>query len=311
MESLGEYLKSQREAKGVTLLEISEKTRITLKILQALENDEKANLPGEAFVKGFLKTYAKFLGLDPADLLARYNQSHKVGGNPVDSYKREVIEDIGDEKSKKPLMYALLFFMIAGLFYVAYSEKNNSLIDKYLPEPQEEIKVEAPVATEALPEPVNVAPVAPLDVIAPPPATAPPIELPAEETKATAPAETAVKPPADETNKSAPDEKAAESAPPKKEAPAKKEPPPERTVAPVAGEHKIVFKAEAMVWLRIQIDDEKAYEVILKEGEIYSKSAKNKFKLKIGNAGKLNIKLDGKNLGHLGKEKEVKEVTLP
>lgn len=61
----GSYLKNIREMKGITLEEISQKTRIKISYLKALEEEDFKQLPAEVFARGFLKAYAKYLALDP------------------------------------------------------------------------------------------------------------------------------------------------------------------------------------------------------------------------------------------------------
>ncbi len=72
MDELGHILREARETKGLTLAEAQEETRINKKYLSALENGEYDQLPTPVHVRGFLKNYARFLGLDSQPLLERY-----------------------------------------------------------------------------------------------------------------------------------------------------------------------------------------------------------------------------------------------
>jgi cytoskeletal protein RodZ len=76
--SIGTILKRQRESKRMSVAEVSRVTRIPLPTLDALEADRFDDLPGEVFVRGFLKSYAQAVGLPPADVLARYTSSRRV-----------------------------------------------------------------------------------------------------------------------------------------------------------------------------------------------------------------------------------------
>jgi cytoskeletal protein RodZ len=71
-ESLGRYLKRERESRGVSLEELSKGTRINLPFLEALERDDFNCIPQKEFISGFLKGYARYLGLNSEDLLRRY-----------------------------------------------------------------------------------------------------------------------------------------------------------------------------------------------------------------------------------------------
>lgn len=70
--TVGSTLRRERELRGVSLEEVAQTTRIPMVMLLALEADEYPKLPGEVFVRGFLQSYAKTLGLDPRPLVARY-----------------------------------------------------------------------------------------------------------------------------------------------------------------------------------------------------------------------------------------------
>lgn len=77
-DPLGSFLKHQRERRGVSVAELSRVTRIPLASLEAIESDRFDELPGEVFVRGFLKAYAQAIDLVPADVLARYTSSRRV-----------------------------------------------------------------------------------------------------------------------------------------------------------------------------------------------------------------------------------------
>jgi cytoskeletal protein RodZ len=74
MESLGRYFQECRMQRGMSLEEVSARTRIRLQTLQALERDDYPSLPVEVTVKGFVRAYARCLGLDEHDVLERYQQ---------------------------------------------------------------------------------------------------------------------------------------------------------------------------------------------------------------------------------------------
>jgi cytoskeletal protein RodZ len=77
-ETLGSSLKQQRERRGMSVAELSRVTRIPTASLDAIESDRFDELPGEVFVRGFLKAYAQAVGLLPAEVLARYTSSRRV-----------------------------------------------------------------------------------------------------------------------------------------------------------------------------------------------------------------------------------------
>lgn len=69
---LGSELREARLQRGLTLEQVAYETRIRTRYLEALEDERFEDLPGEAYAKGFLRTYADFLGLDGAQMLVRY-----------------------------------------------------------------------------------------------------------------------------------------------------------------------------------------------------------------------------------------------
>ncbi|MGE5111646.1 MAG: RodZ domain-containing protein [Acidobacteriaceae bacterium] len=72
MGSFGDKLKRERELRGVTLDEIAKATKIGTRALKALEDEQFDQLPGGIFNKGFVRAYAKFLGLDEEEMVSDY-----------------------------------------------------------------------------------------------------------------------------------------------------------------------------------------------------------------------------------------------
>lgn len=74
MEEIGRRLREARVARGITLQEVEEETRIRKKYIEALESGRTVLIPGEVYVKGFLRTYGNFLGLDGEALVQEYKE---------------------------------------------------------------------------------------------------------------------------------------------------------------------------------------------------------------------------------------------
>lgn len=75
MANTGEMLREARERKGVSLEKAEEETKVRARYLAALENEEYDIIPGKAYVKGFLKIYANYLGLNPDEVILQYKSS--------------------------------------------------------------------------------------------------------------------------------------------------------------------------------------------------------------------------------------------
>lgn len=76
MASFGEKLRRERELRGVSLREIAAQTKISVRFLQALEEDRVEALPGGLFPRAFAKQYALFLGLDVERTVADFVEAH-------------------------------------------------------------------------------------------------------------------------------------------------------------------------------------------------------------------------------------------
>ncbi len=74
-EDFGSYLKHERELRGVPLDEIALTTKISIRFLRALEENRFEDLPGEVFVKGFIRSYGQAIGSNVDELLAAYLES--------------------------------------------------------------------------------------------------------------------------------------------------------------------------------------------------------------------------------------------
>jgi len=77
--SVGEVLRSAREAHGYSLVDVAQALKLTQRQVEALETERFDLLPGAAFARGFLRNYAKLLGLNPDPLIQSLAQTDGVG----------------------------------------------------------------------------------------------------------------------------------------------------------------------------------------------------------------------------------------
>lgn len=110
MESPGEYLSREREIRGISLKQISEKTKIGIEYLRCIEEGRFERIPGEVFLKGFLRSYAQALGIDEKEVMDRYNQFTSEG---LDKKKDQEIEEV--VKKRPYLQKRFLCIAIAGI----------------------------------------------------------------------------------------------------------------------------------------------------------------------------------------------------
>ncbi len=78
MDSIGRYLKRTRETRAMSVEELARATRIPVSSIEKIEADHFDDLPGEVFVRGFLKAYAQAVSIDGSDIIARYTASRRV-----------------------------------------------------------------------------------------------------------------------------------------------------------------------------------------------------------------------------------------
>jgi cytoskeleton protein RodZ len=102
MDELGHILREARETKGLTLNEVQEQTRINSRFLEALEMGDYIRLPTPVHVRGFLRNYARFLGLDPGPLLERYELGQQERPSQPQSILIDPTEPIGPALKTPP-----------------------------------------------------------------------------------------------------------------------------------------------------------------------------------------------------------------
>ncbi len=110
--SLGEYLRETRINRGFDLVTVTEETRISSKSLRAIEDNDFAALPAEAFTRGLYSLYAKMLSLDPEDVLQMYTQERpnktKSGNIPMLSTSK-MTKEVGN-MAERPTFVSFSFF---------------------------------------------------------------------------------------------------------------------------------------------------------------------------------------------------------
>ena len=82
MVSIGEELKREREYREISLREISDATKINIRMLEAIEKDNFGALPGGIFNRNFIRAYAQFIGLDPEVIIRKYQVQTGVDQEP-------------------------------------------------------------------------------------------------------------------------------------------------------------------------------------------------------------------------------------
>ena len=123
--TLGEKLRQAREERGLSLSEVADQTRISSLYLESIENDDYRILPGGIFNKGFVKSYAKFVGINEQEALQDYARLVAETQGPADeeakSYRPEVLTDDRTSGSMLPTVITaviILGLMTAGILFL-------------------------------------------------------------------------------------------------------------------------------------------------------------------------------------------------
>ncbi|HXH70563.1 MAG TPA: helix-turn-helix domain-containing protein [Pyrinomonadaceae bacterium] len=130
--TLGEKLRQAREVRGITLGEVAEQTRISPLYIESIENDDYRSLPGGIFNKGFVKSFAKYVGIDEQEALQDYaslaaNQNNQIIDEPR-TYRPKVLTDDRSSYSSLPtIIFAvvILGLMTGGILFLVKYLQNN------------------------------------------------------------------------------------------------------------------------------------------------------------------------------------------
>lgn len=292
-ETLGSYLRSQRESKKISLRELSKITRVRERILRAIEEDRHELLPPATYVKGFLSAYAKYLRLDENEVLLRYERVLK--GEPVTPPRAELpkpqekvmpvepprpkekifsppppkpkqkISPAQPSKPKKEILWnTKQTWVVAGV--IATSLVLLYFFSPYSSRPPEPVP-ERPVPEKAAVEEEPTAPAPPVAAV-----TSVPKEKTVIETKESL-------------------------APPSPVA--------STTSVPEKKPLFLQLKAVEETWVSLEADGQSGKGMTLKPGEGVSVQASNRIRMILGNAGGLDLVLNGKMLQKFGKSGEV------
>jgi transcriptional regulator with XRE-family HTH domain len=134
MGTLGKYLRDAREAMGIDIREAAQQTRISVNYLNALEEEDFSKLPGEVFVKGFLKSYGRYLHLEETEVMKRYTelkpQTATPPASPADGEKATVIPEQGIAKKARetpiePFVWGAVIFISLIVFLLTSMPANK------------------------------------------------------------------------------------------------------------------------------------------------------------------------------------------
>src|ERR1039458_853562 len=109
MPAFGENLRREREMRGVSLEEISSATKISLRFLEAIEREDFSKLPGGIFSRSFIRTYARYLGLDEERVVAEF----QLAAQPQVDFDLRRMAAGNSNAGRPPARTPLIAFLVA------------------------------------------------------------------------------------------------------------------------------------------------------------------------------------------------------
>lgn len=281
-EPVGSYLKQARETQGLSLDQVASVTRIPLKYLQALEEEQFAALPEQVFTKGFVRTYARSLGMDEQDVLRRFSKasSEYFGRGQQEHEQVQLkIEEGKRGKLNRTAIIILIGVILLGLGLLLSRQQQPP--PPSTPETTESPSVSSPLPTEEETE-------------------MPPLMGQTSEQ------EVDIKP----NTVSAVPETSPAALPTVADQPKSGTPTPP-SVSSTAGPLLMELEATQLTWVVVKSDENKPEEALLHPSQRTAWKATDQFTLTLGNAGGVLIWLNGKSQGPFGKQGEVvREVVI-
>jgi cytoskeletal protein RodZ len=120
MASVGQVLKKEREVKGIPLKEIADHTKINLRFLQDLEDDNFEFMPGKFLTRSIIRSFANYLGLDEKKIIDLYLATVQEQGQISDELPEEEAQPPSPGSRKKLLMYSLVAVLLIAILAVFF-----------------------------------------------------------------------------------------------------------------------------------------------------------------------------------------------
>jgi cytoskeleton protein RodZ len=283
VESIGEFFKQVRETKGLTVDEVASKTRIRTDFVKALEEGNFAKLPDQVFARGFVRSYARSLGLDEEDAIHRFTQSAGAFYEKQDERERLKVRQAEEERKRQANRKAVavaIGIAILTLVFLLSREQSSVLVRRSGSDLPASTKRAAPPGPGAREEPT----------------------IPSPGGKATVPGAASTKPAPESARGQGTVEPVTPTATPDIALPV---PPYLGSDGPLGGislegsaaaEGQLVLDLEAteLSWVVVQIDGGSPQEALLRPGEKAKWKGQDQFILTLGNAGGVKAELNGK-----------------
>jgi len=282
--TVGGLLRTSREDRHIDLDAVVKATKVRRHYLEALENEEWEKLPSRVFVKGFVRSYAEFLGLDTETVVEDYQKAA-----PRERYQPQALQSITTRSTMWRRIIGISFLVLVLIGVIIYLKGNGMSIigeafrylDTQSVTEQKEVKIER--------KDVEI-----LDEEAADRVFAGQAQIEDEQleeitsgTEGEAAQDSVVAPDEGAIAKEAGDEQ------------------------PLSPRFVLTATVTARTWLSIAVDREPAKEYLFQPGETFRWTAEEGFDMVVGNAGGIEFFLNGSSIGELGPEGKVVRLELP
>lgn len=277
-QSVGSLLKTERERLGLSREQITVRTRMRTQVIEAIENEAWTSLPPAVFVRGFLRSYAKVLGVSQDTVMGLYAQSAPAERPGLEPHPEP------PKSRRRAATLALLVLVILAVVYGMWHfypslHGHQGLRDTEKRDQEAAIQT---IRTDKEVSPVPSQPAVPspppVRVVEEPPKQEPaPVQGTSQET-ALSPKEIE-SPAGDQVNDD--------------------------------GRLFLTGIVKERTWLRIRIDGKEENEYLFQPGSRPQWKGKESFYMLIGNAAGIEFELNGKKVGRLGSPGQVIRLTLP
>ncbi|MBA4397297.1 MAG: hypothetical protein C0394_07940 [Syntrophus sp. (in: bacteria)] len=283
-------LKALREAKGLTLRDLYERTRISVVNLEAIEKGQFQVLPAPVYARPFIRSYALVIGADSKILLDAYEKHLQ---SLTDNIRRE--QEAGGARRKIEGRYKRAIWLFsaatAAIIVIFILARYNQPGPEILPG-----QPAAPVQQAPDTKPAETSP--PIAQPQPPPEASPVRGKKGQTDNIPAVAQSR------EARQARAPVTPADNIPVKSVPPDAPGPPSEKN-------YRIYMEAREPVWIRIREDGNRSEQMILQAGETLERFAAEAITIDIGNAGGIDITFQGKPVGSIGKRGQVVHMRFP
>ena len=335
---LGAALRVEREKRGLDMEDAANRLKISARLLRALEEGDETSLPPLAYTKGFIRSYASYVGLS-AEEVSEALGALEAASEPVapqNVYEPEMV--LTPRRNLKPILAGLFMVCVVAVVMVAWQQG----VFDFLSRQTRRLAQPAPLQSAESVDPGNLAsrpsaPAAPSQGLTPAPAVVSQPQSAAAPAQGQAPAQATVQSSAQTSAQaSAPSagqaaQPAAPGLPPVRgtaaNVPAAGTPVSTAPATPAAsaaassaasqgsdvpvGAHKLIITATEECWVHSSADKTDTRQFSLHKGDTFALTFSKSLELKLGNAGGVRLRYDGEELPPAGQSGQVRNLVFP